>query len=36
VVVELLDEDLDGVRDLLEGALQHLLADELGEQDSRG
>ena len=32
-VLDLLDLDLDGVRDLLARAEQHLLADELGEQD---
>ena len=31
-VVDLLDDDLDRVRHLLERAPQHLLADELGEQ----
>ena len=32
-LLDLLDLDLDGVRDLLAGAAQHLLADELGEED---
>ena len=35
-LLELLDDDLDGVRDLLEGAPQDLLADELGEQHVLG
>ena len=30
--LELLDDHLDGVRHLLEGAAQHLLTDQLGEQ----
>ena len=30
---DLLDDDLGGVRNLLAGALQHLLADELGQVD---
>ena len=30
--VDLLDRDLDRVRDLLAGAVQHLLADQLGQQ----
>ena len=31
--LDVLDLDLDGVRNLLEGAPQHLLAHELGEHD---
>ena len=31
-LLDLVDHDLDGVRDLLEGAPQHLLAHELGQQ----
>jgi hypothetical protein len=31
----LVDHDLDGVRDLLEGPAQDLLADELGQQDAQ-
>ena len=35
-VLDLLDVDLDRVRDLLAGAGEHLLAHELGEQDGLG
>ena len=31
-LLDVLDDDLDRVRDLLEGPPQHLLADELGQQ----
>ena len=35
-LLDLLDLDLDGVRDLLAGAQEHLLADELGEHHVLG
>ena len=35
-LLDLLDLDLDGVRDLLAGAQEHLLAHQLGEHDVLG